>query len=92
MMSDAEKDEELDAMTSSSSSLLGNQRENQANDAVDIPFCGCLSIKFYQPFFDVDTSDIITRISHAVLFCRRERTFIASFEDKPDGYGPFWVN
>ena len=25
-------------------------------DQSDIPFCGCLSVRFYQPFFDIDTS------------------------------------
>jgi hypothetical protein len=57
----------------------------------DIPFCGCLSVRYYQPYFDVDTVDVTTRISSALLYCRSEQNFLSSIREKPDAYGPFWV-
>ena len=58
----------------------------------DIPFCGCLSVRYYQPYFDVDTDDVISRVLNAVLFCGREENFLTKIGNKPDAYGPFWVN
>jgi len=60
-------------------------------DQPEIPFCGCLSVRYYQPFFDVDTSDVMTRIGSAVFYCNRDQTFLSLVGDKPDAYGPFWV-
>jgi hypothetical protein len=57
----------------------------------EIPFCGCLSVRFYQPYFDVDTVDVTSRIAHATFYCRREENFLTSLRDKPDAYGPFWI-
>lgn len=73
--------------TLQAAALLGNpEKESQ-----DIPFCGCLSVRYYQPFFDVDTKDIFNRIANAVLYCRREQNFVAFVGEKPDAYGPFWI-
>lgn len=89
-MLDASKDdEEMDSM-----GLLGGgtkKLDSSAAEGPDIPFCGCLSVRFYQPYFDVDTDDVVTRISHAVFYCRREQNFMATIGNKPDVYGPFWV-
>lgn len=71
-----------------SSNLLGPQKQA---DTPDIPFCGCLSIRYYQPYFDVDTEDIQKRISNAFIFCKREQNFLNLIGDKPDVYGPFWI-
>jgi hypothetical protein len=83
-----EDDEEMSM--SPKSSLL---RESKKDDnAADIPFCGCLSIKFYQPYFDLDTRDVLNRSWSALVFCGRQETFLEQFSLKsPDGYGPFWV-
>lgn len=58
----------------------------------EIPFCGCLSVRYYQPFFDVDTNDVFTRIASAVFYCNREQNFLGLVSEKPDAYGPFWVS
>ena len=60
-------------------------------ESPDIPCCGCMSVRYYQPYFDVDTVDITSRISSSMLYCRREQNFLSSIQDKPDAYGPFWV-
>lgn len=60
-------------------------------DTPEIPMCGFLSVRYYQPYFDVDTVDITNRILQAVFYCRREQNFLTTVENKPDGYGPFWV-
>lgn len=58
----------------------------------DIPFCGCLSVRYYQPYFDVDTDDITTRLKSSIFYCRAEQNFLATINDRPDAYGPFWVS
>ena len=82
-------DDDLDATHNSGNA--GSQNEKNANELPEIPFCGCLSIRFYQPYFDVDTADVISRITQAVFYCRREENFLAYMKDKPDAYGPVWI-
>ena len=82
-------DDDLDATHNSGNA--GSQNEKSAHELPDIPFCGCLSIRFYQPYFDVDTADVISRITQAVFYCRREENFLAYMKDKPDAYGPVWI-
>eukprot|EP01031_Cornospumella_fuschlensis_P036113 gene36113-43792_t len=62
-----------------------------AKEIPDIPMCGCLSVRYYQPYFDIDTSDVSNRMAQAVFYCRREQNFLALIEGRPDGYGPFWI-
>jgi hypothetical protein len=57
----------------------------------DIPLCGFLSLPYYQPYFDVDTTDVITRATQSVLHCRREVNFMQLIGDRPDAYGPVWI-
>ncbi len=52
----------------------------------------CLSISYYQPYFNVDTSDVQERLSATLLFWRAEPTFLSLIGDTPDLYGPFWVS
>lgn len=89
-MKDASREDDDDVESMSANSNLLKKRE--ALEIPDIPFCGCLSVRYYQPYFDVDTSDVHARIANALLYCRRENTFISLFDDKPDAYGPFWVS
>jgi hypothetical protein len=89
--SHANEDDDEEMNTDSKSSLL---RENRPAEGTEgIPFCGCLSVKFYQPYFDLDTQDVYNRIWSSLFFCRRQDTFLDSFATKtPDAYGPFWVH
>lgn len=59
----------------------------------DIPFCGCLTVRYYQPYFDVDTKDVLTRILNSLFYCKAGpgENFLALTTDKPDAYGPFWI-
>lgn len=88
MSDDKDLDDSFDS-TSASSNLLGAGLKKKTT--TDIPFCGCLSIQYYQPYFDVDTADITSRIWNAVIYCRREQNFLLLVQDHPDLYGPFWV-
>lgn len=57
--------------------------------------CGLLSLQFYQPYFDVDTSDVKTRLLHAAWPLRkRNSTFLGEGESsqQADLYGPVWVS
>ena len=91
-MTDAarEDDDNLDEMTVNVK-LLDDSKKNTV-EIPDIPFCGCLSVRFYQPYFDVDTVDITNRLSSALFFCKREQSFISLCQDKPDAYGPVWIS
>lgn len=83
-MSDRRRDE--DDIEQSSNLLSEKPKE-----VPDIPFCGCLSVRYYQPYFDVDTEDVTTRLKSSVLYCRSENNFLSTINDRPDAYGPFWV-
>ena len=86
-------DEEMTGGNSPQSSLLRNETKQDYLDS-GIPFCGCLSLKFYQPYFDLDSQEVIDRIWMSTLFCRRAETFldyISSETKTADAYGPFWV-
>lgn len=81
---------EDDDMEDSRPLVADNQTSEAAND---IPMCGCMSIKYYQPFFDVDTTDVIGRIKASLFFCRAgDNNFMSLVEQKPDAYGPFWIS
>ncbi len=58
----------------------------------EIPMCGFLSVRYYQPYFDVDTSDVLARLSNSIMFLRRPETLLSLVGEKPDIYGPFWVS
>lgn len=53
--------------------------------------CGCLSVGYYQPFFDVDTKDVRERLLGTLTFYQAEPTFLAAVSATPDAYGPFWT-
>lgn len=84
-----EDDEEMN-MSANSSLLRGESRKTE-DDSRQMPFCGCISVQYYQPYFDLDTQDVINRIWSSLFFCRRQETFLDSIMQKPDAYGPFWV-
>ena len=90
MLSPYKKDEDDDEMNLNSSSA-GLLREEKKDESQEIPLCGCLSIRYYQPYFDVDTTEVTQRIMNAAFFCRRETNFMTLINDKPDAYGPFWI-
>ncbi len=86
MMSQEEEQDE-ESLTMTKAGLL----DSKGNDMPEIPLCGCLSVRFYQPYFDVDTADVTSRIAHALFYCKREENFLAFIRDKPDAYGPLWI-
>lgn len=87
----AGRDDDDEEMNSSSARLISEPRKDGL-DPADIPFCGCLSVRFYQPYFDLDTDDVTARISHAAFYCQREGNFLTLIGEKPDAYGPIWVS
>lgn len=88
-----EDDDNLDNMINVNSSLLNDPKKiSNSVEMPEIPFCGCLSVRYYQPYFDVDSVDVTNRISSALLFCRREQSFLSYCDEKPDAYGPFWIS
>jgi hypothetical protein len=81
-------DDDLDyeAEGKAASPLLAKEDES------DVPMCGCLSVRYYQPYFDIDTGDITKRVTASVLYLKRDDSFMGIIRDKPDAYGPFWVS
>lgn len=87
LMSDLRRGNSGDLDREQGSSLLTEKpKENN-----DIPFCGCLSVRYYQPYFDVDTADVTSRLTSSLLYCRSEQNFLTTVKERPDAYGPFWV-
>lgn len=70
------------------SEATGAGEENQPGGG---GLCGCLSVRYYQPYFDVDTAHVKDRILYAIFPFNKESTFIQLLGPNPDAYGPFWV-
>ena len=68
--------------------LSNSSNKSSFSPSIDIPFCGCLSVQYYAPYFDVDTVDIKDRLLSSF---KVDPTFFSMVDDKPDGYGPFWI-
>jgi len=83
----------MDNTRDSDGLISGSPRAQDGGKEKDegMPFCGCLSMKYYQPFFDVDTKDITERIQASMFYCKANSSFISSVAEKPDLYGPFWI-
>lgn len=61
--------------------------------------CGLLSLQFYRPYFDVDTSQVKGRLLQAAWPMRQTSPFLDQMETEggddngaPDLYGPVWVS
>lgn len=54
--------------------------------------CACLSVEYYQPYFDVDTDEVLNRIKYALMFCGEGSPFLDVVREKPDAYGPWWIS
>eukprot|EP01138_Halocafeteria_seosinensis_P011812 gb/GECG01012072.1/.p1 GENE.gb/GECG01012072.1/~~gb/GECG01012072.1/.p1 ORF type:complete len:226 (+),score=28.95 gb/GECG01012072.1/:1-678(+) len=52
--------------------------------------CACFSVEFYQPYFDVNTMDVVRRMSR-VFYPPRTPNFSELTAEKPDLYGPIWI-
>ncbi|CAH8616296.1 unnamed protein product [Heterobilharzia americana] len=50
-----------------------------------------LTLKFYQQYFDVDTSQVLTRLATALVPNPRTNFIQHSLKPHADLYGPFWV-
>mmetsp|Transcript_29761 Transcript_29761/g.39106 ORF Transcript_29761/g.39106 Transcript_29761/m.39106 type:complete len:137 (+) Transcript_29761:59-469(+) len=60
-------DEEVGRDVDDNRTLLGKEADPQQKEPVD-QWCGCLSLAFYQRYFQVDTKDIGRRLKGSVLF------------------------
>jgi len=85
-------DEEVGRDVDDNRTLLGKEADPQQKEPVD-QWCGCLSLAFYQRYFQVDTKDIGRRLKGSVLFCLpSSKSFLEEeIGDNPDIYGPFWI-
>lgn len=53
-------------------------------------FCPFLNISYYQPYFDVTTTDVLNRMKSPFIIWKDD--FFESVAQKPDMYGPFWIS
>lgn len=53
------------------------------------PACACLTVSYYQPFFDIDSADVGVRLLRSV-WPPMASSFWENVGGKPDLYGPFW--
>lgn len=93
MHKEVDLDEEMNSSMSSTGLMREQQLDNRQSNEQEVPLCGCLTVRFYQPFFDVDTSDVTSRLMSALFYCKSGsgENFISLTADKPDAYGPFWI-
>ncbi|KAI1718482.1 yip1 domain-containing protein [Ditylenchus destructor] len=69
-----------------------NNLDGSSADAVGPKRPHFLSFEFYQRYFDVDSSQVQTRILNS-MFPRRNSNFITDYiQPSPDLYGPFWIS
>ncbi|EQC32221.1 hypothetical protein SDRG_09973 [Saprolegnia diclina VS20] len=54
--------------------------------------CGCFTLGFYQPYFNVDTIDIQVRLTRALIPFKKDPSFKDLALANPDAYGPFWLS
>mmetsp|Transcript_11289 Transcript_11289/g.31489 ORF Transcript_11289/g.31489 Transcript_11289/m.31489 type:complete len:289 (+) Transcript_11289:24-890(+) len=71
--------------TSDKQTLLGNQQSSSSAPRSWNPF----SLSIIQPYFDIDTADILLRLRKSVSISNE--MFFADDVTKPDLYGPFWL-
>lgn len=75
--------------------LMGSKGAPHGEDdspARPLGLCGCLSLAFYQPYFNVDTSDVQQRIVRALVPFKKDPAFAELALNSPDAYGPFWLS
>ena len=77
----------------------GGQHQRNQPPGQKMNMCGLLSLQFYQPYFDVDTSQVKARLLQAAVPMRHTEPFLRTGDDaegggdggEPDLYGPVWV-
>ena len=77
----------------------GSQNQRSQPPGQEMNMCGLLSLQFYQPYFDVDTSQVKARLLQAALPMRQAEPFLRTGDNaegegdggQPDLYGPVWV-
>jgi len=74
--------------------FLGDSQSSSAKEKEvnEMPMCGCLSVAFYKPYFNVDTKDVWDRLLMAAFYCRKDNSFMTLIDSNPDAYGPFWIS
>ncbi|KAI9995856.1 hypothetical protein PInf_012924 [Phytophthora infestans] len=75
--------------------LMGAKNATYGEDdtpARPMGLCGCFSLAFYQPYFNVDTSDVQQRLMRALVPFKKDPTFAELALKSPDAYGPFWLS
>lgn len=70
--------------------LVGAQSPAAGSVPKDDTFCSCFSVRYYQPLFNVDTSEVSSRMLMTVL-PHKATGFISSTGANPDAYGPLWA-
>ncbi|KAG6609410.1 YIPF1 protein [Phytophthora cinnamomi] len=75
--------------------LMGSKKTPYGEEdkpARPVGLCGCLSLAYYQPYFDVDTTDVQQRLLRALVPFKKDPTFAELALQSPDAYGPFWLS
>lgn len=76
---------------------LPPQQQQPSNLAPPSSMCWCFDLRSYQPYFNVNTSTIKTRLISSTLLHKLSSTRSPSYfltdiiKDQPDAYGPFWI-
>lgn len=63
--------------------------EISGNNKKAIPLCGVCKLRYYQQYFDVNTYDVVKKLTYSLLFICNNFPDVAG--NKTDLYGPFWI-
>ncbi|GMI12103.1 hypothetical protein TrRE_jg5152 [Triparma retinervis] len=73
----------------------GRQAANKTNPGL----CWCFKVASYQPYFDVDTVDVLERMIESLKFWKNPTAgdvghfkSVLLLKGGPDAYGPFWIS
>eukprot|EP00486_Rosalina_sp_Unknown_P006429 CAMPEP_0201578098 /NCGR_PEP_ID=MMETSP0190_2-20130828/24809_1 /ASSEMBLY_ACC=CAM_ASM_000263 /TAXON_ID=37353 /ORGANISM="Rosalina sp." /LENGTH=165 /DNA_ID=CAMNT_0048010897 /DNA_START=88 /DNA_END=582 /DNA_ORIENTATION=+ len=69
----------------------GNSDNKTPQNNTDASNAKCWNVQYYQPYFDLDTSDELIRIRKALLPFLAGEFYDKDLDEKPDLYGPFWI-
>eukprot|EP01083_Nonionella_stella_P239197 837450_1 len=72
-------------------SIGNNAESNPPKDDTTSTTANCWNIQYYQPYFDIDTTQELQRLRKALLPFISGPFIDKELGEKPDLYGPFWI-
>lgn len=68
-----------------------NQNANLLSSNENYKNAKCWQLQYYQPYFDIDTYNLLLRLRSPFLILGKKKIFDIESNEKSDLYGPFWI-